>query len=151
MTSSMPALRERRCLARIRHPALYLFGRARQTVGQEAGAGLGDQHLVLDAHAEAAVGQVDAGYDGQDHAGLERLLAIYESDLARATELLQERRAAFATGKASAVDLDEAALLRQGAEDNVLEVRAWIDQADRLEREARLSDNISRQPAPQRR
>jgi len=80
-------------------------------------------------------------------ASLERLLAIYESDLARATELLQERTAAFATGKASGVDLDEAALLRQSAEDNVLEVRAWIDEADRLQREASLSDYIARLPA----
>ena len=80
-------------------------------------------------------------------ASLERLLAIYESDLARATELLQERTAAFAKGKATGSEIDEAAIQRQSAEDSVAEVRAWIDEADRLQREATLSDYIARLPA----
>ena len=84
----------------------------------------------------------------QDYrASLDRLLAVYESDLARATELVEERTAAFGRGAASRVDLEEAEILRLTAEENVVETRGWIDEADRLRLEATLSDYIARLPA----
>jgi hypothetical protein len=84
----------------------------------------------------------------QDYrASLDRLLAVYESDLSRATELVEERTAAFARDAASRVDVEEAEILRLTAEQNVAEVRTWIDEADRLQIEATLSDYIARLPA----
>ncbi len=80
-------------------------------------------------------------------ASLDRLLAVYESDLGRATELVEERTAAFARGAASRVDLEEAEILRLTAEQSVLEVRVWIEEADRLQIEATLADYIARLPA----
>jgi len=72
---------------------------------------------------------------------------VYESDLARATELAEERIAAFARGAASRVDAEEAEILRQVAEENVIETRRWIEEADRLQLEASLSEYIARLPA----
>src|SRR3954471_5804303 len=43
-------------------------------VGQKLASGVGDEHVVLDAHA-ALARQVDARLDGDDHAGAELLLA----------------------------------------------------------------------------
>lgn len=80
-------------------------------------------------------------------ASLDRLLAVYESDLGRATELVEERTAAFARGAASRVDVEEAEILRITAEQNVAEVRVWIEEADRLQIEATLGDYIARLPS----
>src|SRR4051794_10185332 len=43
-------------------------------VGQKLASGVGDEHVVLDAHA-ALARQVDARLDGDNHAGAEFLLA----------------------------------------------------------------------------
>src|SRR5688572_8989873 len=43
-------------------------------VGQQLAAGVGDEHVVLDAHA-ALAREVDAGLDRDDHAGAELFLA----------------------------------------------------------------------------
>src|SRR5262245_38426450 len=95
------------------------------------------------ARATAAAAKAMKDY----RASLDRLLAVYESDLARATELVQERTAAVARGAAPLSDVEEAELLRQTAEENVVEVRAWIEEADRLQREVSLSEYIARLPA----
>ena len=77
---------------------------------------------------------------------LERLLAVYEADLARATELADERQAAFAKGETTQAEVEEAHLARLNAEDNVNEARQWIEEADRLLLEANLSDLLSKLP-----
>src|SRR6266403_3209056 len=53
----------------------YFFdfsGIAGQALAQELIAGLGDEHIIFDAHAEIFFEDVDAGLHGDDHAGLER-------------------------------------------------------------------------------
>jgi hypothetical protein len=77
---------------------------------------------------------------------LERLLAVYEADLSRATELADDRQALFAKGEATQAEVEEAHLARLNAHDNVNEARQWIDEADRLLVEANLSDLISKLP-----
>jgi len=103
---------------------------------------------VAEQLARASAAAVKAMRDYR--ASLDRLLAVYESDLAGATELVEERTAAFARGAASRVDVEEAHILRLTAEQNVLEVRVWIEEADRLQIEATLSDYIARLPALRR-
>jgi hypothetical protein len=80
-------------------------------------------------------------------ASLERLLAIYESDLARNTALVEERWAQFAKGLVSRREIEEVELARMTAEANVAETRQWIDEANRLFSEATLSEQLSRLPA----
>src|SRR5260221_3048549 len=59
--------------ARASDPLLYVLQRAREVRGQEAPLAAGkDEHLVLDADAESALGQVDARLDGEDRAGGKR-------------------------------------------------------------------------------
>jgi hypothetical protein len=80
-------------------------------------------------------------------ASLDRLLAVYESDLARNTELVEERFAAFAKGQVTRLEIEDAELARLTAEENLAETRRWIEEADRLQLEANLSEYISRLPA----
>lgn len=79
-------------------------------------------------------------------ASLERLLAVYESDLSRATELIEERWAQFAKGQISRQEIEEAELARLTAQENLNETRQWIEEADRLDLEATLSDDLNRLP-----
>lgn len=79
-------------------------------------------------------------------ASLERLLAVYESDVSRATELVEEHRALFAQGLISRSEVEEAELARITAEDNLNETRVWIEEADRVLLEANLSEELSRLP-----
>jgi len=52
---------------------LFDFSRvAGQAFAEKCVAGFGDEDVVLDAHAQIFLGNVDAGLDGDDHAGLER-------------------------------------------------------------------------------
>ena len=80
-------------------------------------------------------------------ASLDRLLAIYESDLARNTELVEERFAAFAKGQATRLEIEDAETARVTAEENVAETRRWIEEADRLQLDASLGEYIARLPA----
>lgn len=78
---------------------------------------------------------------------LERLLAVYESDLGRATELIEERWAQFAKGLVSRQEIEEAELARITAQENLAETQQWIEEADRLQLEAALSEELNRLPA----
>jgi hypothetical protein len=100
-----------------------------------------------DPSARVARATADAVKAAQDYrASLDRLLAVYESDLARATELIEERWAQFARGQATRQEIEQLEVTRMTAEDNVAETRRWIEEADRLMLEAKLSDYISRLP-----
>jgi hypothetical protein len=79
-------------------------------------------------------------------ASLERLLAVYESDLTRTTELIEEKWAQFAKGLASRQEIEEAELTRLTAQENLTETRQWLEEADRLLMEANLSDELNRLP-----
>src|SRR5712692_8069920 len=57
----------------------YLFdfgGVAGQALAEELVAGIGDEHVIFDAHAEVFFWDIDAGLHGDDHAGLERLAVL---------------------------------------------------------------------------
>src|SRR6202171_1418904 len=59
-------------------------------------AGLGDEDAVLDADAEILVGDVDAGLDGDDHAGLQRravLSGVVDIEADMMAEAVNEIRA----------------------------------------------------------
>jgi len=79
-------------------------------------------------------------------ATLERLLAVYESDLSRATELIDELWLKFAKGLATRPEIEAVEVARLTAEDNVAETRRWIEEAERLLLEASLSEQLSRLP-----
>ena len=51
---------------RRRHPGLDILELSRDTAGEQPIAGLRDQHLVLDPHAETALREVDAGLYSKD-------------------------------------------------------------------------------------
>src|SRR6202011_5227253 len=55
-----------------RHNLFDFNGVAGQAFAQQLMAGFGDEDVVFDAHSEILFGDVDAGLDGDDHAGLER-------------------------------------------------------------------------------
>jgi hypothetical protein len=80
-------------------------------------------------------------------ASLDRLLAVYESDLSRATELIEVKWALFAKGQATRQEIEELELARLVAQENLEETRQWIDEANRLQLEASLSDRLNRLPA----
>src|SRR6266852_1667593 len=54
------------------HDLLDFIGIAGEAFAEQLVAGFGDEGVVFDAHAEILLGNVDAGLDGDDHAGLER-------------------------------------------------------------------------------
>src|SRR5271168_2312277 len=89
------------------HDFFDFIGVAREAFAQEFVASFGDEDVVLDAHAEIFLGDVDAGFDGDDHAGLERFAVFagvvdIETDVVAESvnEILAERFAVkiFAVG-----------------------------------------------------
>src|SRR5215813_2279060 len=54
------------------HDFFNRVGVAREFFAKESGPGFGDQEIVFDADAEVLFRDVNAGFDGNDHAGLKR-------------------------------------------------------------------------------
>src|SRR5579885_3144774 len=62
----------RAMLRRLRHDSLDFIRVARQSFAQEFVARLGDEKIVFDANAQVFFGNIDAGLNGDDLAGLQR-------------------------------------------------------------------------------
>src|SRR5579862_276247 len=58
------------------HDPFYFVGGAGKTGGKELVSVLGNQHVVLDAHAQIFLGNVNPRLHGDNHARLERAVAI---------------------------------------------------------------------------
>src|SRR5579862_6473957 len=89
------------------HDFFDFVGVAGEAFAEEFVAGFGNQDVVFDADAEVFFGDVDAGLDGDDHAGLERFAVFagvvdVEADVVAeaVNEILAERFAVkiFAVG-----------------------------------------------------
>jgi hypothetical protein len=82
-------------------------------------------------------------------AALERVLAIYERDLARHQELAELRRDLFERQVLSKAEFDQAQRAEAEAKRNLEETRAAILEADRMLLEARIAEALARlRPLP---
>jgi hypothetical protein len=75
---------------------------------------------------------------------LERVLAVYERDLAQRTELADLRRDLFERGILSRREFEESQKAYSQAQRNVEETRAAIEEADRILTEARMTEALAR-------
>jgi hypothetical protein len=77
-------------------------------------------------------------------ASLERLLAIYERDLATHQELVALRRDLHERGIISRRELEQAEQLLRESQENVDETRRWMQEADQLIAEAMAAELLAR-------
>lgn len=77
-------------------------------------------------------------------AALERVLAIYERDLARRAELAELRRDLFEREVLSKREFEEGQRAQAEAQKNVEETRAAIAASDRMLNEARMAETLAR-------
>jgi hypothetical protein len=75
---------------------------------------------------------------------LERVLAVYERDLAQRTELAELRQDLFERGVLSRREFEEGQKAYSQAQRNVEETRAAIEEADRILTEARMNEALAR-------
>ena len=84
-----------------RHDFFDLIGRARQARGEQFVAGRRDEHVVLDAHADIFLGNVNSRLDGDDHSRFERarraagIVHVQANVMAQAVNVVAAQRAAF--------------------------------------------------------
>src|SRR5207237_4118878 len=63
--------------SRPRHPRFHVFQLPGKIRGQQPPLAVAEEeHLVLDAHAEAALGKIDARFDREDRAGGDRQVVL---------------------------------------------------------------------------
>lgn len=77
-------------------------------------------------------------------ASLERLLAIYERDLAEREALVELRQDLLRGGIVSRRELEQAEQLRRESQENVDETRRWMQEADQLIAEATAAEALAR-------
>jgi hypothetical protein len=77
-------------------------------------------------------------------ASLERLLAIYETELANAVQTVEVRKEMHARGALAPHLVEESELALAAARENVEETRSWIAEADHIITEATVAEMISR-------
>jgi hypothetical protein len=75
---------------------------------------------------------------------LERVLAVYERDLAQRAELAELRQDLFERGVLSRREFEEGQKAYSQAQRNVQETRAAIEEADRILTEARMTEALAR-------
>src|SRR6516162_9286326 len=63
-------------LRAFRHDSFDFGWIARQSLAQQLVAGVGDQRVVFNAHAQILFGDVDARFDGNHHSGLQRAAIV---------------------------------------------------------------------------
>jgi len=77
-------------------------------------------------------------------ASLERLVAIYERDLAEREALVELRKDLFRGGIVSRRELEQAEQLARESRENVDETRRWMQEADQLIAEATAAEALAR-------
>ena len=93
----------------IAHRGFDIVGLDGDFGGQIDGARIGKQDVVFEADAKAFVGNVDAGFDGEDPAGFERFVCdavIMDTEAERMAKAMHEVFFAGGFGEGLLVDVD---------------------------------------------